>query len=167
MIGIGCYKAGKWWRKFPEIDDKILEMLGNIEYKDFEWNWELWRKVVENNSVERRGVDQHHRRIELGEISTTPTPASPLNAILDLNLSILNKMDLISNTVTANAMGTRLETLINTQSKANYLVKEIISNSIPCCQFKEGPYIEYIDDLRKSKYIPHSAHATADFIYYK
>lgn len=136
----------------PEIDDTILEMLSHIKYKDFEWNWDIWHKVVENNSVCKR-VDQHHRHLELGEISTTPRPDNPLNAILDLNLSILNKMDLISNTVTAHAMGSRLETLINTQSKANYLVKEIISNSIPCCQLKEGPYIEYIDDLRKSKYI--------------
>lgn len=138
--------------KLPEIDDKTLEMLGHIEYKDFEWSWELWHNVVENNSVDRR-VDQHHRHIELGEISTTPQPDNPVNAILDLNLSIFNKMDLISNTVTAHAMGSRLETLINTQSNANHLVKKIISNSIPCCQLKEGPYIEYIDDLRKSKYI--------------
>ena len=112
--------------KIPEIDENTLKMMSNIEYANFEWNWDLWSGIVSNNAVEKRGVDQHHRHVDLGEISTTPRPDSPLNAVLDLNLAILHKMDLITNTVTAHAMGSKLTSIMGNQVKASHLGEKIV-----------------------------------------
>lgn len=136
----------------PEIDKDILKMLSNIKYNQFKWDWKLWKKIVETNTVRTEGVDQHHRNIVLGEISTIPRPDSPLNYILDCNLAILNKMDFVTNSVTTNAIGPRLSTVLN-RPKAGQFVENLIAKRIPCFQTEEGPYIEYIDDLRKSPYI--------------
>jgi len=132
--------------------DKLLA-IGENKYEKFEWNWNLWHEIVKKNAVEERGVDQHHRPIEMWDMIIIPRSDSLFNTILDCSLAAFYGIDIITNSVIANSMENKLSKIVSSRIKANYLVEEIISKRIPCFQSKDGPYIEYIDDLRKSKYI--------------
>jgi hypothetical protein len=101
-----------------------------------------WLKAYDLNSGGLEGFDNHSRGIKIGK-SHKQGNASEDNLIIDTFLAKQYDLELITNTRTSYLASISIENELKRQ-----LSDSIICENISSFQFPEGPYHEFIEDLR-------------------
>jgi hypothetical protein len=137
-------ELGRFSWSNPDVIKSLPEGKNSIK-------WDHWKHGLELNlGNELPVVDNHGRSFLFGGLHTFPNP-DPKNLLVDDFLASEFGMELITNTVTAPLSA--LTTASGTGHLETALTQLLICENIPNCQWKEGPYLPFIDDLRSENTI--------------
>lgn len=118
----------------------------NIQSESRERFWSAWESTLKINLGNKvKGIDNHSRSIDYGKISFTPNPTA-LNLIIDDFIATEFGLELITNSATSVYAESTNKSLIGlSKTKIN---QHLICDNIPNFQLEDGPYHDFIEDLR-------------------